>query len=324
MRDLRVLSRQLSASLALLGSLWIVSVPAFADGDCAAVLINGARYQVIPANFEVTKDPTKIIIEDVDNGFEVSAVLENRNLEIVIELVNHRHKQRSELRGSQAYAMVIEHFGLQNISVIEGIWVNGDNLKSYRQGRRAGLSRKDAAKATWSGIQAAKYGFSEVRTVFDKQDHHGSMVQVEFVRPLTEVQGEVHFEKSSTVFAMRDLDFGFSFRGTLAYGRLEITATLENELKGIRSSQHGADLYRQMIQHFGVKNIKTIAGIWTAGTNHQQYSNFIRKGLEPEEAAAQTWSGVQAAKYGFSLVTLAIGGTWSSGKKYILAEFERP
>lgn len=324
MRDFRVLTRQLLASLALLGSLWIASIPAYADGDCAAVLVNGVKYQVIPGSFEVTKGPKRIILEDVDNGFEVSAVLENRNLEIVIELVNHRQRQRSELRGSQAYAQVIEHFGLQNISVIEGIWVNGDNLKSYRQGRRTGLSRKDAAKATWSGIQAAKYGFSEVRTVIDKQDRSASMVRVEFVRPLAEVQGEVQFEQSPTVFAMRDPDFGFSFRGTLVHGRLEISSSLENEQKGIRSSQKDADLYRQMIQHFAVKNIKTIAGIWTAGTNHQQYSNFIRKGLEPEEAAAQTLSGVLAAKYGFSQVTVAMDAIWSSGKKYVLAEFERP
>ncbi|WP_131990104.1 hypothetical protein [Chthoniobacter flavus] len=63
-----------------------------------------------------------------------------------------------------------------------------------------------------------------------------------------------------------------------------------------------------MMEHFG-DNVKAIAGNWSYGDNLAAMNKLTGQGMSLEEAASQTWTGGQAAKFGFSNPTVetAIG-----------------
>ncbi len=104
-------------------------------------------------------------------------------------------------------------------------------------------------------------------------------------------------------FAFTDKTNGFKFVAELEDdGILFLDAELVNTKLGIRSHIHGGDLYAQMIQHFGLKNITAIQDIWSRGTNFGQFHANLRDRMSVEEAAFSTWSGRQAARYGFTKI----------------------
>lgn len=85
-------------------------------------------------------------------------------------------------------------------------------------------------------------------------------------------------------------------------GVVSLDVELIDKDRGIRSHMHGGELYAQMIQHFGPENIKAISGFWGRGTNFTQFYSNLRVGMNVEDAAFQTWSGRQAALYGFTKI----------------------
>ena len=98
-------------------------------------------------------------------------------------------------------------------------------------------------------------------------------------------------------------DGNFVFLGTMAHQRsLHLITKLKDKETDTRSELRGKDLYKQMIEHFGIKNIKTIAGTWTEGTNYDQYMKSKALGLSNEESALSTWSGEMASDFGFAHV----------------------
>ena len=67
-------------------------------------------------------------------------------------------------------------------------------------------------------------------------------------------------------------------------------------------------MFADMMNNVGQKTeIKTIVGQWSdsAGLtdNYTEYLRNVKAGMKPEVAAANTWTGRQAAKYGYTEVT---------------------
>jgi hypothetical protein len=61
-----------------------------------------------------------------------------------------------------------------------GQWFDGDNLAEYEKNRKQGLTPQQAAAQTWTGRQAARWGYTEVIVV---TDNRWDGVIVEFRRP---------------------------------------------------------------------------------------------------------------------------------------------
>lgn len=116
------------------------------------------------------------------------------------------------------------------------------------------------------------------------------------------VRGEKEFiVKVGHKFSYEDKTYGFKFIAELENdGTLFLDTELVNTRLGIRSHMHGGDLYAQMMQHFGVQNITAIRDVWSGGTNFSQFHQNLRNRMSIEDAAFNTWSGRQAARYGFT------------------------
>lgn len=118
------------------------------------------------------------------------------------------------------------------------------------------------------------------------------------------VQGDKEYiVKLGHKYSYEDKTYGFKFEAILDKdGELFIDTELVKPQLGIRSHMHGSYLYSQMIQHFGLERIKAIRDVWGGGTNFTQLYTNLRNGMSPEDAAFQTWSGRQAALYGFTKI----------------------
>ncbi len=117
-----------------------------------------------------------------------------------------------------------------------------------------------------------------------------------------EVQGLDHTEPLEHFFSYRDHTYNFVFEAALRDNTLIMAARLIDENLKIRSARRGSELYRQMIEHFGLRNIHEIVGLWQGGKNLDDFYKNLESGMSIENAALNTWSGRQAQKYGFSKV----------------------
>lgn len=116
-------------------------------------------------------------------------------------------------------------------------------------------------------------------------------------------QGAIKRYKDAEIFMVEVPKYNYLFQGTLSdRGTLDITAYLSFSEFGVRSHLRGSELYREMIEHFGVERIKKIKGAWLEGTNYERFFELYNSGYSKEDAASMTWSGRQAAKYGFNRV----------------------
>ena len=108
-------------------------------------------------------------------------------------------------------------------------------------------------------------------------------------------------------------------------GRLRLNAFLAISELGIRSSMSGQHLYNKMIKYYGLENINRIVGLWLGGTNYDAFLINQASGQSLAESALNTWSGRQAAKYGFTEVqTLEVKNNSMTGETEIYVEFTRP
>lgn len=109
--------------------------------------------------------------------------------------------------------------------------------------------------------------------------------------------------KTDSMFMVEVPQLAYSFEATLNEdGVLHIAAFLSYPDLGVRSHLRGSDLYKEMIEHFGLARIKKIRGTWLDGTNYEQFFDKLDEGYSEEEAALATWSGRQAQKFGFTRV----------------------
>ncbi|MEE5118997.1 filamentous hemagglutinin N-terminal domain-containing protein [Pseudomonas alliivorans] len=99
----------------------------------------------------------------------------------------------------------------------------------------------------------------------------------------------------------------------------------------VRSSNNalnpsGTDMFISAMQRLEQEGIKVnaVRGAWFGGTdsvNTSEYLANLEKGMLPAEAAAKTWTGRIAAKYGFTNVQTPVKERWNDATTVI---FERP
>ncbi|EKD29043.1 MAG: hypothetical protein ACD_79C00105G0002 [uncultured bacterium] len=75
---------------------------------------------------------------------------------------------RSNISGSHFFKVMMEHFlnvSKIHINEIEGHWNYGTNLKIFNESKQSGKTDEEAALNTWTGKQAAIYGYTSVRVI---------------------------------------------------------------------------------------------------------------------------------------------------------------
>jgi RHS repeat-associated protein len=94
-----------------------------------------------------------------------------------------------------------------------------------------------------------------------------------------------------------------------AEGSLSVTLRTQLET-GVRSTVlRGAEAFQSILTHFG-SAVRSIRGSWQFGTNLATFNELTAGGMAPEAAAAQTWTAQQAARAGFTQITMgAMEGT---------------
>ncbi|MQS06854.1 hypothetical protein FNX48_006600, partial [Streptomyces sp. IF17] len=89
-----------------------------------------------------------------------SGVIADLSSDGILTMMMHNNPgSGSPLRGKQMFDEVMGHFG-GRVRGIQGIWVYGDNLGGFNEAVRGGSSLVAAARNTWTGRQAARYGFT--------------------------------------------------------------------------------------------------------------------------------------------------------------------
>ncbi len=140
------------------------------------------------------------------------------------------------------------------------------------------------------------------------------------------VLGQLSRRVTQSSYEIIDNDFGFNVSAFLSpSGELRLTLYLSDPKEHIRSHLNGHKLFDQIIDHFGLLNIKSILGVWNQNSvNFRQYQLALLSGFDPNSAALKTWTAVQAKRYGFTKVNylqvyqVNITGEWVS-----LVEFVR-
>jgi len=68
---------------------------------------------------------------------------------------------RSQGIGTQMFDDAVKTFG-DNIKGIQGLWLSGDNLKTFNKSIKSGASVRDAVFSTPTGKWAKKNGFNTI------------------------------------------------------------------------------------------------------------------------------------------------------------------
>jgi hypothetical protein len=104
------------------------------------------------------------------------------------------------------------------------------------------------------------------------------------------------------------------------YGDLNDEGMIEFFIEaGPQANPRGHVLFKEMINHFG-DTAKGVVGSWTYGDNLAAFNRLTAQGLSLEEAAAQTWTGMQAATNGFTKVEVIAEGAPGAYTR-VLAKF---
>ena len=93
-----------------------------------------------------------------------------------------------------------------------------------------------------------------------------------------------------------------------------------DKISGDRETVRGSVLFDMMMRQFGIR-VLSITGIWYDGTNLDDLNRLSGSGLNLQEAAAQTWTGRQAARHGFTAVKL-LEKIGSRAGMYPMAKFQ--
>ncbi|NUT51787.1 MAG: hypothetical protein HOV94_31520 [Saccharothrix sp.] len=91
-----------------------------------------------------------------------SGVIADLDSDGILTMMMHNNPEKGSPRGKAMFDEVMGHFG-DRVQGIQGIWVYGDNLGGFNEAVRGGASLVSAARGTWTGRQAARYGFTRTR-----------------------------------------------------------------------------------------------------------------------------------------------------------------
>ena len=64
-----------------------------------------------------------------------------------------------------------------------------------------------------------------------------------------------------------------------------------------------------MMEHFEPRKVKAIDALWSGGKNRTEFNNLTANNVSKEIAAANTWTGQQAARYGYKVTDVKAFGT---------------
>ncbi|MEG3632018.1 ricin-type beta-trefoil lectin domain protein [Streptomyces poriticola] len=131
-------------------------------GDVHTYYVLAGATSVLVHNCGVTRggnESTYSISHDASG----SGVIADLDSDGILTMMMHNNPDRgSPLRGKAMFDEVMGHFG-DRVQGVQGIWVYGDNLGGFNEAVRGGASLVSAAKGTWTGRQAARYGFTRAR-----------------------------------------------------------------------------------------------------------------------------------------------------------------
>lgn len=106
------------------------------------------------------------------------------------------------------------------------------------------------------------------------------------------------------------------------YGDLNNEGMIEFFIEaGPEANPRGHVLFKAMIDHFG-DAASGVVGAWTYGENLAVFNRLTAQGLSLEVAAAQTWTGGQAVRNGFTKVEVTAEGALGAYTR-VLARFTR-
>lgn len=296
------------------------------ESMCAELLTS--PYEVMVGEESITGSDDTFTFEDLQYGFVFEGYLASDGFLLIDAfLIDEERGIRSRQKGRHLFQRMIEHFGLNNIKGIRARWSSGVNFDAYMIGLKAGMSKEEAAFTTWTGGLAREYGFNKVGSVLKGKSPNGVVTHIiEFVRseiPLRVIPDEfVVREKSARVFHTQAAGERFELYAELnRSNKLFISLITMDAAHGVRSATRGSELYAQMMEHFGPENIVSVLGNFYYGSNHEAYFSYKAQGYSQKEAAMMTWSGRQAAKYGFTRA-MSVTETWSESEGYSGVEVE--
>jgi hypothetical protein len=94
----------------------------------------------------------------------------------------------------------------------------------------------------------------------------------------------------------------FGIDGYLDDGVLKFEIDTKLKKNGLRSIVRGKVLFDLMMKHYDV--VDAIVGIWANGTNLDAFNKYMLLGKTQIEAASETWTGLQARRYGFTVISI--------------------
>jgi hypothetical protein len=98
--------------------------------------------------------------------------------------------------------------------------------------------------------------------------------------------------------------YGGSEGGVVA--NLDENGVLSLAIEKGPTTPSGGQMFTDAVNNFGVDNINAIEGKWIRAmpSNLNTFNDLVRSGMSPEEAAASTFTGKMAARFGFTEVTI--------------------
>jgi hypothetical protein len=114
----------------------------------------------LPCGVTVSRTDSEISVMHNESG---SGLIANLDADGILTLAVYRN-DGSPLSGRQMFDMAMSHFG-DRVRGIEGNWFHGTNLDRFNTLTAGGTPLSAAAAQTWTGTQAARYGFTAVASV---------------------------------------------------------------------------------------------------------------------------------------------------------------
>ncbi|WP_431952849.1 hypothetical protein [Nocardia lijiangensis] len=109
---------------------------------------------------EVVPSENKYLLNHPDSDSAIHADISSTG---VLTILMGRNPG-SPVSGRQMFDTMMAHFG-NRVTIIEGYWVYGDNLKKVNELTAGGVRLRDAVGKAWTAQQAARHGFTEVGNI---------------------------------------------------------------------------------------------------------------------------------------------------------------